>query len=236
MYADFVFEKRSYQLERIDTGDYTPAEFERFLREIRFINRVLGDRLALKKTLLRRIEKSDLQKFSVLDVGAGSGELLQTIALYGRRTNRAAQLCGLDLHEISAKSIYAESVKFAEISAVRGDGLKLPFADRSFDYAICSLFTHHLTDENVVRLLTEMRRVSNSGVFVIDLHRHRAAYLLYKVFCAAFRISPLVREDGLLSILRSFKPLELHALGESAGLENVRVERYFPFRLVLRGN
>jgi ubiquinone/menaquinone biosynthesis C-methylase UbiE len=231
-----VLEKRSQQLERIDTGDYTRAEYELFLREIRFINRVLGDDAALRKTLLREIEGSNMREFSVLDVGAGSGELLRTIALFARRTERKARLCGLDLNEISARSIYAESLEFGEIGAVRGDGLKLPFADESFDYAICSLFTHHLTDENVVKLLAEMRRVSRLGIYVIDLHRHPLAYRLYKIFCAAFRISPLVREDGLLSILRSFKPAELKNLGEKAGLESVSVERRLPFRLVLKGN
>jgi ubiquinone/menaquinone biosynthesis C-methylase UbiE len=230
-----VFEKRSYKLERIDTGDYTPAEFERFLREIRFINRILGDDLAIRKTLLREIETENLKNFSVIDVGAGSGELLQSIAEFARKSGRKASLFGLDLNEISAKSILEESKKFVEIKAVRGDGLSLPFADDAFDYAICSLFTHHLTDENVVRLLGEMRRVARRGIFVIDLHRHRIAYALYKIFCVVFRISRLVREDGSLSILRSFKPGELKLLAEKANLENVSVERHFPFRLVLRG-
>jgi hypothetical protein len=56
-----VFEKRSYKLERIDTGDYTSGEFRRFLREIRFINRFLGDDRALRKTLLREIGKENLE-------------------------------------------------------------------------------------------------------------------------------------------------------------------------------
>ena len=231
-----MFETRSYQLERIDTGDYTPAEYKRFLREIRFINRVLGDNWALEKTLLREIERENLREFSVLDVGAGSGELLEAMAKFERKTRRKANLFGLDLNEISAKAIREESKKFREIKAVRGDGLCLPFADNAFDYAICSLFTHHLTDENVVRLFGEMCRVARRGVFVIDLHRHRAAYVLYKIFCAVFRISRLVREDGSLSILRSFKPDELKVLGEKANLKNVSVERHFPFRLVLRGS
>jgi ubiquinone/menaquinone biosynthesis C-methylase UbiE len=229
-----VFKKRSYKLERIDTGDYTPEEFERFLRDIRFINRFVGDDLALKKTLLREIEKENLQNFSVLDVGAGSGEILRTIAEFARRTKREANLFGLDLNEISAKSILAESKKFSEIKPVRADALTLPFADNAFDYAICSLFTHHFTDENVIKILLELDRVARRGIFVIDLHRHRAAYILYKIFCVVFRISRLVREDGSLSILRSFKPVELKALAEKAKLENVAVKRHFPFRLVLR--
>jgi ubiquinone/menaquinone biosynthesis C-methylase UbiE len=229
-----VFQKRSYKLERIDTGDYTPEEFNRFLLEIRFINRFIGDGAALKKTLLREIERKNLREFSVLDAGAGSGEILHTIAGFARKTDRKAKLVGLDLNEFSAKSVLAESKKFAEIKSIRGDALNLPFADDAFDYAICSLFTHHFTDENVVKILLELTRVARRGIFVIDLHRHRAAYAFYKIFCALFRISPLVREDGSLSILRGFKPDELKVLAEKAALKNISVERHFPFRLVLK--
>ncbi|CAN5132808.1 class I SAM-dependent methyltransferase [soil metagenome] len=228
-----MFKIRSSQLERIDTGDYTPEEYERFLREIGFINRVIGDNRALKRTLLKEIKRENLQKFSVLDVGAGSGELLRTIAEFARKQNRRAYLYGLELNAVSAAAILRESKNYEEISAVRGNALNLPFADNSFDYVICSLFTHHFTDENVVHILSEMNRISRRNIFIIDLHRHRAAYILYKMFCTAFKISPLVSEDGSLSILRSFKVEELKKLGKKAHLENFAVKRHFPFRLVL---
>lgn len=231
-----MFETRSYKSERIDTGDYTPEEYERFLREIAFINRVLGDNRALRKSLLREIELKDLKRFSVLDVGAGSGELLRAISKRARKQNRQARLCGLELNERSVAAIREESKSYAEISAVRGDAFRLPFADDAFDYALCSLFSHHFTDENVVRILAEMNRVACRRIFVIDLHRHRAAYFFYKIFCAVFRISPLVREDGLLSILRSFKPPELAELGHTTKLGSSFVRRVFPFRLILEGS
>jgi ubiquinone/menaquinone biosynthesis C-methylase UbiE len=229
-----VFENRSYKLERIDTGDYTPEEYERFLREIRFINRFVGDVRALRKTLLREIETKNLREFSVLDIGAGSGEILQTIAKFARKAGRKTNLCGLDLNEFSANSILRESEKFSEIKAIRGDAFSLPFADNTFDYVICSLFTHHFTNEAVVKILSEMKRTTRRGIFVIDLHRHKNAYAAYKIFCTVFRISPLVREDGLLSILRSFAPDELEKIAENADLKDFSVEKHFPSRLVLK--
>ncbi len=228
-----MIKTRSLELERIDTGDYTPEEYDRFLREIGFINRVLGDNRALKKTLLREIEDENLANFSVLDVGAGSGELLRAIAEFARKANRKSQLFGLELNERSVNAMAEESKKIAEIEAVRADAFHLPFADNSFDYAFCSLFTHHFTNENVVKILCEMNRVARRKIFVIDLHRHRAAYFSYKLFCRAFGISRLVREDGSLSVLRSFTPDELKIIGEKAGLKTVSVKRIAPFRLVL---
>lgn len=230
-----MFQTRSKDLERIDTGDYTPQEYERFLHEISFINRHLGDERAMRETLLREIEAQKLNEFSVLDVGAGSGAMLRAIANFARKSKRRAQLVGLDLNELSAKTVSTESKQFNEISSVRGDALHLPFPDKSFDYAICSLFTHHFSDENTIEIIKEMQRVSRREIFVIDLHRHPLAYVSYKIFCTAFRISPLVHHDGSLSILRSFKPAELKNLAEKAELKNVSVQRCFPFRLILRG-
>jgi ubiquinone/menaquinone biosynthesis C-methylase UbiE len=227
------FQNRSLKLERIDTGDYTSEEYDRFLQEIRLVNRFAGDSQALKNTLLREIERADLRTFSVLDIGAGSGELLRVIAKFARRQKRKANLTGLELNARSAEAILEESKDFAEISSIRGNALNLPFTENSFDYAICSLFTHHFTDENIIAILREMARVARRKIFVIDLHRHRMAYLSYQIFCAAFRISPLVAQDGLLSILRSFKPHELQFLAEKANLQSISVERHLPFRLVL---
>lgn len=234
VYPVFVLKERSLKLERIDTGDYTAAEYERFLREIRLINRLIGDRRALRRSLLREILLNDVREFSVLDVGAGSGELLREIARFARKRSKQAFLMGLELNDRSAREILKESKDFPEIRAVRGDALHLPFAGKSFDYSICSLFTHHLSDENIVRALSEMKRVSRRAVYVIDLHRHPLAYVSYKAFCAAFRISELVRHDGSLSILRGFKAFELEELARRAKLRRVSVTRSFPFRLILR--
>lgn len=227
----FVFEKRSKQPERIDTGDYTPEEYATFLREIRFINRYLGDARALRKSLLREIERENLREFSVLDVACGSGELLRQTAKFACETNRSAYLTGVDLHELSFSNQPEENGGiFPEIAYVRGDALKLPFAEGAFDYVISSLFFHHLSDERIPVALAEMTRVARRGVYVIDLHRHRVAYLLYKLFCYGFGISDLVSQDGALSILRGFRPGEIRALCSTPG-EEMRVT---PFRLVFR--
>lgn len=235
VYSKLMFKTRSLKLERLDTGDYTAEEYERFLREIAFINRSIGDEKALRETLLREVEAENLSDFSVLDVGAGSGELLRVIAETARQSNRKTRLCGLELNGRSARAIRENSLDFAEISAVRADAFALPFADNAFDYAMCSLFTHHLTDENVVRVLSEMSRVARRKIFVIDLERSAAAYVLYKIFCRLNRLSPLVREDGSLSVRRSFKAEELATLGRAANLKNVSVKKVAPYRLVLQG-
>jgi SAM-dependent methyltransferase len=227
------FRQRSYELEHLDIGDYTPAEYEGCIVELQRVNRWLGDESALRDSLLKEIERAGLRSFSVLDVGAGSGELLRVAAKWARETERRASFVGLELNERSATAILEESRAFPEISSVRSDAFRLPFCEGEFDYAICSLFTHHFRDERVVDLLREMSRVAGRGIFVIDLHRDPVAYYFYTTIGRLFLHNRLIREDGALSILRSFKPEELENLGHRAQLMNVSVEKHFPSRLVL---
>ena len=220
-------------MERIDTGDYTTREYADFLRIIGSINRWMGDFRAMRQTLWREVKTQNLREISVLDVGAGSGAMLCEIERLTKRDNIKAHLRGLELNAPSAIMIGELKKDFPTIEAVRGDALRLPFADGVFDYAICSLFTHHLRDDLVVDVLREMRRAARRKIFVSDLHRHPLAYVGYKMLGKFFIRSNLVREDGALSILRSFKPRELEKLAEAAGFKKFVVRRSFPYRLVL---
>lgn len=229
------FHQRSLEPENLDKGTYTPDEYEGCLVELRRVNRWLGDTKTLQDLFLAEIERRALQTFSVLDVGAGSGELLRVIANWARETNRQTSLVGLELNERSAKSIREESPEFPEIQSVQANGLQLPFADDTFDYAIQSLTLHHFDDDGAVDLLREMGRVATRGVFVIDLHRSRMAYFFYTTVGKLFLHNRLLREDGALSILKGWKAEELETLGGQAGLQNVKVQEHFPARLVLTG-
>jgi SAM-dependent methyltransferase len=229
------FRRRSDELENLDRGSYTEEEYEGCLVELRRVNRWLGDAGALRRSVLSELERDGAGSFSVLDVGAGSGELLRVLAQWARGARRRARLVGLELNARAARSILEESREFPEIAAVRGDVRRLPFADGAFDYCMCSLFAHHFRDEPLLAVLGEMARVARRRVYVIDLHRHPAAYYFYTTLGRLFLHNRLTREDGALSILRAFTPDELRRLAARAGLAQTKVERRFPYRLVLSG-
>ena len=168
--------------------------------------------------------------------GGALGQLLRVVGAATRARRQRAQLVGLELNARSARAILEESRDFSEIAAVRGDALRLPFADDAFDYVICSLFVHHFQDDAVVAVLGEAARVARRRIFVIDLHRHPLAYYLYTTVGQLFLHNRLTREDGALSILRSGRPAELGRLAARARLCDVEVRRRFPFRLVLSGS
>lgn len=88
---------------------------------------------------------------SVLDVGCGTGKLLETYADAG------AACSGIDLSE----AMLGEARKLLGDSAdLRiGDATAMPYEDDSFDLAICSLMIHELDADIQLAVLLEMARV-----------------------------------------------------------------------------
>ncbi|MFT3745335.1 MAG: methyltransferase domain-containing protein [Pyrinomonadaceae bacterium] len=220
------FNQRSYELERLDKGEYTPAEYELWQHEMRFVHRFLGENRALYRALMPEAKRLG-GRFSVLDVGAGSGGLLTVLS--GWAKNQKPFLVGAELDSNAARSINQRA-----ISALQCDALSLPFEDDSFDFVICSLFLHHLVDDTVIGLLAEMKRVARCRILAIDLHRSPIAYYFYKYVGSLF-LQRFTVEDGSLSILRAFKPSELEQFALAAGLTEVSVRRSAAYRLVLSG-
>ena len=219
------FKQRSYELERLDTGDYTEAEYAHWQKEMRFIHRLWGETRALRNSLFRDLNDRT-GRVSILDVGAGSGALLHELSgWFGTR----ASLTGVEINATAARSIKSKGIQ-----AAMADGLKLPFEADTFDAAFCSLTLHHLGDEAACQLLAEMARVSRERIYAIDLNRDPVAYYFYKTVGSLF-LQRLTRDDGALSILRSFTAPELFKLAEKALLRDIKVEKSRANRLVLSG-
>jgi SAM-dependent methyltransferase len=87
----------------------------------------------------------------VLDIGCGNGRFV-----YFQRVN-----CG-ELVGIDAGAHFADE-PLATVGLARGDIRLLPFADASFDKAYSLDVLEHLTEEGVVRMLSEARRVLKPG-------------------------------------------------------------------------
>jgi hypothetical protein len=81
-----------------------------------------------------------------------------------------------------------------------------------------------------VQLLREMDRVSRLGIVVNDLHRHPIAYAGIWLLTRLLPVSPMVRQDGPLSVRRGFRRCDLTALFRTAGLTRPQMRWHWAFR------
>ena len=192
---------RSTADELMDDAAQTEAAFRTALANLELINRVT---LAYRPTLafldrVRRVARPE--RLSILDVGAGGGDMLRRIAAWGARRGVALELAGLD------RSPWAEAQAQATGTPVARwftcDLFDLPEGER-FDLVICSLFAHHLPDPALVRFLRWLDARARLGWLISDLHRHPVPYVAVWAAVRLTRMDPMVVHDSTVSIARGF--------------------------------
>lgn len=212
--------------EQMDDPSLDPSVYDEVLKGL---GRVNAWTFAARPTLdfLRR-GTLGRDRFSLLDVGSGEGGMLRVIAKWAKKRGLAAELTGVDLNPKSEGVARAMTPPAMPITYRTGDYRDLG----RFDFVVSSLVAHHMSDDQLLDFLRWMEANSDRGWFVNDLHRHRFAYMGFPLLTTLLRVHRIVREDGRLSIARSFRPEDWRAILSRAGVaEGVRVKRYFPFRL-----
>jgi SAM-dependent methyltransferase len=209
--------ERVVQPELLDNAD--PAGAAHSLRDLRWINRV-GGGYTLATELVARAARG-MPSFSLLDAGAGSADVSAAIAAKHPRSQ--VTVADLKPHHVAGCA-----------RAVAADVLALPFRNKSFDIAFCSLFLHQFDDEAAVRVLCAFRRVARHAVCVCDLYRHAIPYRAIGATRWLFRWHEITLHDAPVSVAAGFRPDELAALAARAGLRSIEVRRHMPwFRVTL---
>ncbi|HEV2865532.1 MAG TPA: methyltransferase domain-containing protein [Allosphingosinicella sp.] len=214
--------------EQMDDPDLDPATYDAVLRDL---SRVNWWTLAARPTIgfLRRAA-AGMPAFRLLDVGFGQGDMLRTIARWARRKGIAVDLIGVDLNPGSAAVARAATPPSWPIEYRTGDYREVA---GPLDFVISSLVAHHMTDEQLDAFVRFMEARADRGWLVNDLHRHSLSYHGFPVLARLLGAHRIVREDGQLSIARSFRPADWRAILAAAGVPEgaARVVRRFPFRL-----
>ena len=222
--------QRSHEPEWMDTETVTPADFAACLADLAVVNTVTLARpptVAFMRRVVRGLPPG--APLRVLDVGYGEGDMLRRIHRWGTRRSLRLELSGLDLNPWSAPAARAATPADMDIEYRTGDLFDLP--PGGYDVVLSSLFTHHLGDEEVVRYLRWMEASAARGWFVNDLHRHWIAYHGFRALSTVAGWHRFVRHDGPLSVARSFRRVEWHALLRQADLDGVaEVRWHVPFR------
>jgi 2-polyprenyl-3-methyl-5-hydroxy-6-metoxy-1,4-benzoquinol methylase len=219
---------RSRQDEQMDAPGLDPAIYAKVLHDLARVNRWTFTAHPVLAYMKRAI--GEARRFRLMDVGFGDGDILRAIARWAKRRRIEAELVGVDLNEKSVAAAREATPAGLAIDYRAGDYLD---EEGPFDFVISSQVTHHMTDDQLMTFLRYMEAEAQRGWLICDLHRHGFAYRGFPLLARLLFVHRIVREDGQLSIARSFRPAEWRELLAQAGIpaEAVRIVRRFPFRL-----
>lgn len=149
-----------------------------------------------------------------LDVGCGTGALTAELA---RRLGEEA-VAGIDPSEPSVTAC-AASLPGADVRV--GGAESLPFAEDSFDVALCQLVVNFMRDATIG--VGEMRRVTRPGGSVAACTwDYRDGMTMLRVFWeAAVRVDPSAPDEGAMAYCTA---AELEQLWREVGLMNARTD------------
>lgn len=200
--------------ERMDETSADRRMLERTYLRFEPVNRVVSrPGLLYRRDIRPRAGRGPLR---ILDVGAGGGDLCRLLAARLRRDRLRAEITALDADERAVSWARARDGG-AGIRYLHAMTADLVDAGEVFDVVLSNHLLHHLTVEELPRLLEESMRLVHPAGLVLhrDIARSRAAYVLFAIGTLPLRSTLLagsfIREDGLTSIRRSYTVRELSA-------------------------
>lgn len=201
--------------ELMDNPDCSEDLLLRTLRQFSSINRLVARyRTILNRWILSDMLKAPNRLYHLIDMGAGGCDIDVWLLA-------TAKHLGLQLR-ITACDLDPRTIKYAQSTFGHVDGLTLRQTNlltdpckEPVDFVFANHFLHHLSDEEIVRLLRFWQPQVRHRLVFSDLLRDPYAYGGFWMLSLFYRNS-FARYDGLVSIRRGFKPHELNALTRKA--------------------
>ena len=225
--------QRCRQPEVMDQPNLAPERHAHALAGLARINFFSRSSGILFPPLSELQRQRKMPKLRILDVASGAGDV--PIRLW-QRANRAGldwQITGCDISPVAVANARGRSLQnHAPVEFFIHDAVEQPIPG-SYDAVTCSLFLHHLDEEQAVKLLLSMSRLASSMVLISDLDRRWSGLILAHLATRLLTLSDVVHTDGPLSVKAAFTPVEALALAEQAGLHGASVSRRWPCRWLL---
>ena len=221
------FSYRSLEEEMMDDFSLGHEVIDPIMDELEVVNKLLGG----YNVFFNAFHKIGIKDGMIIsDWGCGGGDSLRIIAKWARKRNIKLQLIGVDATASAIQYARDKSGDFPEISYILADVMSEELISNQFNIVISSLFTHHFSDENWVRLVQKMSDCAADYVVINDLHRHWFAFHSIGALTSVFSKSEMVKHDSKLSVLRSFNRTELDELLKRGGFNNFSIKWMWAFR------
>ncbi len=130
-----------------------------------------------------------------------------------------------------------EKARRAGVCDVRFSSMNIltdSMVEKDYDVVLCSLFLHHLNDEDSRILLQQMRRGARQLVLIDDLRRCFSGYWLAWIGCRILTRCHIVHVDGPLSVKGAYTTSEALRLCHECGLDGATAEHHWPQRFLLQ--
>jgi len=228
------FKHRSYESELLDAPNIPRDLLFENLKELDFINRVMGGH-SISLNGIRRLVTDKNKLYHIADLGCGSGDAMQVIADWAVKAGFKVRLTGVDMNPDVIDYMNEYCKDYPEISGVTSDYRDFLLTGISIDIIHCSLFCHHLNDDELSELFSYFKEYTKTGFVINDLHRHWLAYYGVYLITHLLNGTALSKNDGPVSVLRAFKADEIHALLQKAGIFNYSVSWKWAFRYLVVG-
>jgi 2-polyprenyl-3-methyl-5-hydroxy-6-metoxy-1,4-benzoquinol methylase len=227
------FLTRSYEKELLDMDGIPFSDIRTTMEELDTVNTMLGGHSITCRGIdhfLRRLPAD--RELSIAEIGCGGGDNLRIIGAYLQSQNRKYRLIGVDIKDECVT--FARMVANHPVSWICSDYRTTQWpAGNKPDIIFSSLFCHHFTDEQLGEQLAWLKENSTLGFFINDLHRHPVAYHSIKLLTKIFSKSYLVKNDGPLSVKRSFTKPEWQKLLHTAGIRKYKISWHWAFRYLV---
>jgi 2-polyprenyl-3-methyl-5-hydroxy-6-metoxy-1,4-benzoquinol methylase len=218
---------RTHREEQMDSAELDAETYARVLRDLARVNRWTFTAQPVLRFLDTAIGR--LNRFRLLDVGFGAGDMLRAVDRWAAKRGIAAELFGVDLNPRSEAIAAAATPSSMAISYRTGDYRDVA---GEFDFIISSQVAHHMSEHELDEFIRFMEQTARRGWLICDLHRHRFAHAGFPLLARLLGVHRIVREDGTLSIARSFRPGEWKDILARTGVQDsAEIVRRFPFRL-----
>jgi 2-polyprenyl-3-methyl-5-hydroxy-6-metoxy-1,4-benzoquinol methylase len=230
---DLLMRQRAVDaVEIMDGPDCDARLLQNTYRQFAVVNRALAGWRRLYVRELRPSLAGNTAPGTLLDIGAGGGDLAQMLSGWARRDGLPLHITGIDPDpRAAAYALGRPPVPGLEFR--QAHSADLVREGRRFDFVISNHVLHHLSAHELQQLLADSAALTNKKALHNDLRRSPAAYALFSVGALPFRRS-FIRADGLTSLRRSYTPAELAALAPPGW--NVETTTTFHQILALRRN
>jgi SAM-dependent methyltransferase len=228
------FDHRSDESELLDAPNIPKNLLFQNLRELDFINRILGGQ-SISLQGIKKLVTEKNKVYHIVDLGCGSGGTMKSIACWAKKKGFQVKLTGVDKNADVIEYAMNNCSDFCEINCIVSDYLDFLKTNTRIDIIHCSLFCHHLKDMELTKLIVYLKRCSKSGFIINDLQRSRFAYYGVKIITRLLNGSALSKNDGPVSILRAFKLSELKALLFNARINHYSINWKWAFRYLIIG-